>query len=92
MDLILKYFPDLTEEQQRQFGQLAELYVYWNERVNVVSRKDIDNLYESMCCTHWVLPKYTALKQAAGYLMLVPVVAFPAFRWPFFFPILTSTW
>lgn len=46
MDLILKYFPDLTGEQKQQFGQLAELYAYWNERVNVVSRKDIGNLYE----------------------------------------------
>ena len=46
MDLILKYFPDLTETQKAQFADLAELYTYWNERVNVVSRKDIDNLYE----------------------------------------------
>lgn len=46
MELILKYFPDLTDQQKQQFAQLAELYAYWNERVNVVSRKDIDNLYE----------------------------------------------
>ena len=46
MDLILKYFPNLTGEQKQQFGQLAKLYAYWNECVNVVSRKDIGNLYE----------------------------------------------
>lgn len=46
MDIILQHFPDLTEKQIAQFGQLAELYVYWNERINVVSRKDIGNLYE----------------------------------------------
>lgn len=44
--LILKYFPDLTPQQQEQFAQLAELYTYWNEQINVISRKDIDLLYE----------------------------------------------
>ena len=46
MDIILRHFPELSEKQKAQFGQLAELYSYWNERINVVSRKDIDNLYE----------------------------------------------
>ncbi|MCE7990606.1 MAG: 16S rRNA (guanine(527)-N(7))-methyltransferase RsmG [Roseivirga sp.] len=46
MDTILKYFPDLSEQQIAQFSQLGELYGYWNERINVVSRKDIENLYE----------------------------------------------
>lgn len=45
MDVILKYFPELSEKQRQQFGQLSELYTYWNERINVVSRKDIENLY-----------------------------------------------
>ena len=46
MDIILKYFPQLTEEQQRQFVMLDELYHDWNSKINVISRKDIDNLYE----------------------------------------------
>ncbi len=46
MDLLLKYFPQLTEEQQRQFAMLDELYHDWNSKINVISRKDIDNLYE----------------------------------------------
>lgn len=45
MELILKYFPNLTAQQIRQFGQLQALYDEWNERINVVSRKDIDSLY-----------------------------------------------
>lgn len=45
MDLILKYFPNLTEEQIAQFQKLEELYRYWNERINTISRKDIDFLY-----------------------------------------------
>lgn len=46
MELILKYFPDLTEEQKRQFAALYELYTDWNAKINVISRKDIENLYE----------------------------------------------
>lgn len=44
--LISKYFPQLTEEQNRQYDQLEELYNDWNAKINVISRKDIDNLYE----------------------------------------------
>lgn len=45
MDIILKYFPDLSEEQLRQFKLLSILYKDWNLKINVVSRKDIDELY-----------------------------------------------
>lgn len=45
MDLILKYFPDLTERQIEQFRALEALYKDWNSKINVVSRKDIDELY-----------------------------------------------
>lgn len=44
--IIDKYFKELTEEQQRQFAMLDELYRDWNAKINVISRKDIDNLYE----------------------------------------------
>jgi 16S rRNA (guanine527-N7)-methyltransferase len=46
IDLILKYFPEITEQQKQQFGALYELYKIANEKVNVISRKDIDQLYE----------------------------------------------
>ncbi len=46
MEIILKYFADFTEEQLRQFGMLGDLYKEWNEKINVISRKDIDALYE----------------------------------------------
>lgn len=45
MELILKYFPNLTETQQHQFLQLYDLYLDWNSKINVVSRKDIEELY-----------------------------------------------
>ena len=44
-ELIFKYFPNLTEEQRNQFIQLESLYQDWNTKINVVSRKDIDELY-----------------------------------------------
>jgi len=46
MDIILKYFPNLTEEQKKQFAALYDLYTDWNSKINVISRKDIENLYE----------------------------------------------
>ena len=46
MDLITKYFPHLTEEQRRQFAELDPLNRDWNAKINVISRKDIDALYE----------------------------------------------
>ncbi len=45
MDLILKYFPQLTDNQKHQFDILQSLYEDWNLKINVVSRKDIDELY-----------------------------------------------
>lgn len=45
MELIHKYFPDLTEQQVDQFGKLMTLYSDWNQKINVVSRKDIEELY-----------------------------------------------
>ncbi len=44
-DLILKYFPELTDTQTRQFTAMAGLYQDWNQKINVVSRKDVDELY-----------------------------------------------
>jgi len=46
MDIILKYFPNLTDDQRQKFAALDALYRDWNSKINVISRKDIDNLYE----------------------------------------------
>ena len=45
-EIILKYFPNLTDQQKSQFQQLETLYKDWNEKINVISRKDIDEFYE----------------------------------------------
>lgn len=46
IEIITRYFPDLTGEQQSQFAALYDLYADWNAKINVISRKDIENLYE----------------------------------------------
>ena len=46
MELINKYFPNITEKQRQRFAALDALYRDWNSKINVISRKDIDNLYE----------------------------------------------
>jgi 16S rRNA (guanine527-N7)-methyltransferase len=63
MQNIEKYFPKLTDEQRRQFAALDALYHEWNEKINVISRKDIDNLYP-----HHVLHSLAI----ARYIMTVP--------------------
>jgi len=45
-NILLKYFPGITLQQQQQFEQLPGLYNFWNNQINVISRKDIDQLYE----------------------------------------------
>ena len=45
MELILKYFPNLSDKQKEQFAALYPLYTDWNSKINVISRKDIENLY-----------------------------------------------
>ena len=44
MELIQKYFPDLNERQREQFGIMLRLYPEWNEKINVISRKDIEKI------------------------------------------------
>lgn len=46
VDLLLRYFPELTAQQRTHFAQLGELYAHWNERINLISRKDFEHLYE----------------------------------------------
>ena len=48
VDYILKYFPNISERQKSQFAQLPALYAEWNEKINVISRKDVENL----CVNH----------------------------------------
>ena len=70
MEIILKYFPDLTKTQQAQFAQLLPLYREWNEKINVVSRKDIDNLYERHILHSLAIAKMVQFEPGAQILDL----------------------
>jgi 16S rRNA (guanine527-N7)-methyltransferase len=70
MDFLLKYFPGLNERQQAQFEQLGALYREWNERINVISRKDIDHLYEHHILHSLALAKVVQFKPGARILDL----------------------
>jgi 16S rRNA (guanine527-N7)-methyltransferase len=59
MDIILKYFHGLTDLQKDQFSKLPALYSHWNEQINVISRQDIDNLYEKHILHSLVLKFWT---------------------------------
>ena len=53
INTILQYFPALTERQREQLETMMHLYPEWNARINVISRKDIDNLETTTCSTPW---------------------------------------
>ncbi len=58
MEILLKYFSEFTEKQLKQFAALQSLYTEWNQKINVISRKDLDNFYE-----HHVLHSLTIATQ-----------------------------
>jgi len=69
-DIILKYFPHLSAQQQKQFEQLAPLYREWNDKINVISRKDIDHLYEHHLLHSLAIAKLIRFKPGAEVLDL----------------------
>lgn len=68
IELITKYFPTLSEEQKKQFEQLDALYKDWNSKINVISRKDIDNLYEHHVLHSLAIAKITNFKAGTKVL------------------------
>lgn len=64
IEKITKYFPDLTERQREQFEAMTRLYPDWNEKINVISRKDIDNLEENHLLHSLAIAKF--IKFAPG--------------------------
>lgn len=70
IDLLLKYFPDLTPQQQTQFERLGPLYREWNEKINVISRKDIDQLYEHHLLHSMAIAKFIRFLPGAEILDL----------------------
>ena len=86
MDEILKYFPELTERQRTQVDAMLRLYPEWNERINVVSRKDIDNLAVHHILHSLAIAKFLTPAPGTRFLDLGTGGGFPgiplAMMWP----------
>ena len=88
MEQLVKYFPKLSETQTRQFSMLNELYRDWNSKINVISRKDIDNLYEHHVLHSLAIAKALNFKPGTKILDFGTGGGFPGIplaillRWP----------
>ena len=86
MELILKYFPNLTEEQRHQFEMLKALYEDWNQKINVISRKDIENLYEHHVLHSLAIAKALHFKAGTSILDFGTGGGFPGIPLAIMFP------
>lgn len=86
MDEILKYFKNLSPEQIRQFEKLGILYPEWNAKINVISRKDIGNLYTNHVLHSLGIAKFTDFKDGSYVLDLGTGGGFPGIPLAILFP------
>ena len=86
MNIIAKYFPDLTEEQIFQFTQLEPLYKDWNSQINVISRKDIDELYIRHVLHSLAIAKVISFKDKTKVLDVGTGGGFPGIPLAILFP------
>ena len=86
MDILLKYFPDLTEEQIEKFSKLKELYTDWNAKINVISRKDIEALYERHVLHSLGIAKVQAFKPGSSVMDVGTGGGFPGIPLAIMFP------
>lgn len=85
-DIILKYFPNLSETQKKQFEILFDLYSDWNEKINVISRKDIDNLYMNHVLHSLGIAKVQEFKAGSAILDVGTGGGFPGIPLAILFP------
>ena len=86
MNLIEEYFPNLSDRQRTQLAQLDSLYREWNEQVNIISRKDIDNLYPRHVLHSLVIAKYVDFKPGTEVMDLGTGGGFPGVPLAIVFP------
>lgn len=86
MDLILKYFPNLTDVQKERFAALPELYADWNSKINVISRKDMDNFVEHHVLHSLAIAKVIQFKTMCDILDVGTGGGFPGIPLAIMFP------
>ena len=86
MQIIEKYFKELSEKQREQFAKLDELYRDWNSKINVISRKDIDNLYEHHVLHSMAIGKLIHFKEGTQILDFGTGGGFPGIPLAILFP------
>jgi 16S rRNA (guanine527-N7)-methyltransferase len=85
-DIVFRYFPSLTDTQKNQFIKLDALYKEWNEKINVISRKDIDNLYVNHVLHALGIAKVISFKAGAKILDVGTGGGFPGIPLAILFP------
>lgn len=86
MEIIQKYFPKLTEKQIKQFSDLYDLYFDWNSKINVISRKDIENLYEHHVLHSLAIAKVLTFRDNTSIMDVGTGGGFPAIPLAILFP------